>query len=164
MSFVIGCLRGDSGEGGETTRTMRRGFTLAEVMVAMLFLSIAMFGYISLHMRIIHSSTTLHLRHAIRRKVDLQSGLIVDRGRNGSLPADGTYPAFVDQATTDFLTPYLVYAGDTPESNYGGQLTIQTQVDAPTVKHHTVQITWSNRHGPQEYVVDTYTGAKDKGW
>lgn len=143
---------------------MRRGFTLAEVMVAMLFLSIAMFGYISLHMRIIHSSTTLHQRHSIRRKVDLHSGLLVDKARGGSLPPDGTYPLLIDQVTTEFLTPYLVNSGDHPENNYGGNVSIATQVDAPTVKHLTVQITWQNRHGAQNYVVDTYVGAKDKGW
>ena len=143
---------------------MRRGFTLAEVMVAMLFLSIAMFGYIGLHMRIIHSSTTLHLRHSIRRKVDLQSALTVNRARQGQAPADATYPLFIDLATMEFLTPYLIASGDSPENNYGGNVTVQTMSDAPQIKRLTVDITWTNRHGPQSYVVDTFTGAKDKGW
>jgi prepilin-type N-terminal cleavage/methylation domain-containing protein len=142
----------------------RRGFTLAEVMVAILFVSIAMFGYISLHMRIIHSSTTLHLRHSIRRKVDLHSALVVGRGRAGQLPADGVNPLFVDSVTQEFLTPYLAASGDNPENNYDGNITIQTQPDAPSIKHLTVEIAWTNRHGPQSYVVDTYTGSKDKGW
>ena len=143
---------------------MRRGFTLAEVMVAMLFLSIAMFGYIGLHMRIIHSSTTLHLRHSIRRKVDLHSALTVNRARQGQPPPDATYPLFIDLATMEFLTPYLIASGDSPENNYGGNVTVQTMSDAPQIKRLTVDITWTNRHGPQSYVVDTFTGAKDKGW
>ena len=143
---------------------MRRGFTLAEVMVAMLFISIALFGYIALQMRIIHSSTTLHQRHSIRRKVDLHSGLLVARGRQGKLPSDGPAPLFLDTQTQEFLTPYLIASGDNPENNYTGNSTIQTLVNAPNIKHLTVEIDWVNRHGPQNYVVDTYVGAKDKGW
>lgn len=142
---------------------MKRGFTLAEVMVAMLFLSIAMFGYISLHMRILHSSTTLQVRHSIRRKVDLHISQLLAKAHSSEL-ADGTYPLLLDEVAKEMLTPYLKPSGDDPGNNYTGEVQIQTQVSPPNVKHLTVKIQWTNRHGPQEYVVDTYVASKDAGW
>lgn len=161
MNFLI---RRDGLPLGESTAMKIRAFTLAEVMVAILFVSIAIFGYIALHMRIIHSSTSLHQRHAIRRKVDLHSGLLVGVARQGKLPADGVYPLFLDTATQEFLTPYLVYAGDNPDNQYSGQERIQSVASIPGMKRLSVEINWSNRHGDQQYVVDTYVGAGDKGW
>ncbi len=49
----------------------RRGFTLAECMIALLFLSIALFGYVSLHIRLIHSGLKLEqreFRHGLASK------------------------------------------------------------------------------------------------
>ncbi|MEW6278207.1 MAG: prepilin-type N-terminal cleavage/methylation domain-containing protein, partial [Candidatus Eremiobacterota bacterium] len=39
-----------------------RGFTLAECMVAIMFISIALFGYVSLHIRLIHSGHKLQVK------------------------------------------------------------------------------------------------------
>jgi len=134
-------------------------------MVAMLFVSIALFGYVALHLRIIHSASTLHLRHAIRRKVDLQMGLILGKARAGSLPtADGNYPLFVDDQTREFITPYLIPSGDQPGNNYTGNATFTRQVDNPNIRHLSMEIGWNNQHGAQNYVVDTYHLAKDAGW
>ena len=146
-------------------RMLKRGFTLAEVMVALLFVSIALFGYVALHLRILHSASTLQLRHSIRRKVDLHIGLIIARARNNKLPTtDGTHPIFIDDTNQEFITPYLVPAGDQPGNNYDGTESLQTQTDNPNVRHLTLQINWRNQHGPQTYVVDTFHAAKDKGW
>ncbi|MFN8611432.1 MAG: prepilin-type N-terminal cleavage/methylation domain-containing protein [Vulcanimicrobiota bacterium] len=143
----------------------RRGFTLAEVMVAMLFVSIALFGYVALHLRILHSSSTLQLRHSIRRKVDLHMGIFLGQARNGQLPAaDGTYPLLINDPNQEFITPYLVPTGDQPGNNYDGHKLIQTQSDNPVVRHLTLQIDWRNQHGAQSYVLDTFHAPKDKGW
>ena len=142
-----------------------RGFTLAEVMVAMLFVSIAMFGYISLHMRIIHSSLTLQKRHSIRRKVDLHSGLLmVQTGTAFKGVPDGVKPLFVLPEFKEILTPYLVHSDDVPGSQYDGNVTLRTPVSPPGLRHWVLTIDWSNRYGPQQYVMDSYMRSKDTGW
>lgn len=150
--------------GAEFHGVRRRGFTLAEVMVAMLFVSIALFGYVALHLRILHSSSTLQLRHSIRRKVDLHMGVLLGKAKAGALPSDGVYPLFIDSHTGEMITPYLVASGDQLGNNYSGNATVETQGDSPKVRHLSVQIDWANQHGVQSYVVDTYHGAKDAGW
>lgn len=47
----------------------RGAFTLAEVMIAILFISIAFFGYMSLHIRLMHSGQKLELRQQAREEV-----------------------------------------------------------------------------------------------
>lgn len=131
----------------------------------MLFVSIALFGYVALHLRILHSASTLQLRHSIRRKVDLHTGLVVGRAKAGALPpSDGVYPLFLDTHTSEMITPYLVASGDQVGNNYTGNLTFETQSDCPKVRHLSVRIDWDNQHGAQSYVTDTFHGAKDAGW
>lgn len=143
----------------------RRGFTLAEVMVAMLFVSIALFGYVALHLRILHSASTLQLRHSIRRKVDLHMGVLVGKAKADKLPKqDGLNPLFVEPSTREFITPYLIASGDQVGNNYEGNITLETQVDSPKVRHLILQVDWTNQHGQQSYVVDTFHAAKDTGW
>lgn len=146
---------------------MRRrwGFTLAEVMVAMLFVSIALFGYVALHLRILHSASTLQLRHSIRRKVDLHMGVLLGQARRDKLPkTDGALPLFVDPPTKEMITPYLLATNDQPGNQYDGVITLETQVDCPKVRHLSLQIDWTNQHGAQSYVVDTFHSTKDAGW
>lgn len=45
------------------------GFSLLELMLAILFISIALFGYVALHTRILHSGTRLQEREIARRTV-----------------------------------------------------------------------------------------------
>lgn len=143
----------------------RRGFTLAEVMVAMLFVSIALFGYVALHLRILHSASTLQLRHSIRRKVDLHMGVLVGKAKEDRLPKeDGLTPLFVDSSTREIITPYLVASADLPGNNYEGNVTLETQTDSPKVRHMVLQVDWTNQHGAQSYVVDTFHAGKDAGW
>ncbi len=131
----------------------------------MLFVSIALFGYVALHLRILHSASTLQLRHSIRRKVDLHTGLVVGRARSGGLPtSDGLYPLFMDSHTSEMVTPYLVASGDQAGNNYTGNVTLETQSDCPNVRRLSVRIDWNNQHGAQSYVTDTFYGKKDAGW
>jgi hypothetical protein len=136
---------------------------MAEVMVAMLFLSIAMFGYVALHMRIIHSSTTLRQRHEVRRRVDLYSANLLSTWQQGSLPADGTYPLY-DKTLGDMemITPYLV--GSDAPGQAEGTYTVKRILDPPEVIHIATQVEWQSQHGTQVYQWDTYRAAKDKGW
>lgn len=134
-------------------------------MVAMLFVSIALFGYVALHLRILHSASTLQLRHSIRRKVDLHMGVLIGQAKQDKLPkADGVLPLFVDAGTKEMITPYLVSTNDQPGNQYDGVITLETQFDCPKVRHLSLQIDWRNQHGAQSYVVDTFHATKDAGW
>lgn len=142
----------------------RRAFTLAEVMVAMLFVSIAMFGYIGLHMRILHSSTTLQHRHNVRRKVDLYTSQVIGVQRfQASTLQEGTQE-LGELEYPEWLTPYLVLSKDEPGNEHSGNLTVRTEPFPPRLKHLTWNVIWHNRHGEQAYVVDSYIGEKDPGW
>lgn len=75
-------------------RTVRRnnGFSLMEVMIAILFISIAFFGYVALHARIIHSGLRLEEREVIRGGTDFFSALDIGRstlGMTGSIEGAG---------------------------------------------------------------------------
>ncbi len=47
---------------------MRRGFTLAEVLIAILFVSIALFGYVGLHIRLLYSGEKIQDREDHREQ------------------------------------------------------------------------------------------------
>ena len=142
---------------------LSRGFTLAEVMVSMLFVSIALFGYISLHMRIIHSSTTLQKRHAIRRKMDLNVALVQVSHKFGDGAISTDSQLLINGAVLQELQIPLRSSGDLPGNNHTGEITMRTLGD-PAVRHYVVQIEWSNAHGNQTSVVDGYLPVVDKGW
>ena len=65
------------------------GFTLAEAMMAMLFISIAFFAYISLHMRIIHSNSKLEGRQAIKERVASDIAVKLAQSRSGQTTKAG---------------------------------------------------------------------------
>lgn len=56
-----------------------RGYTLIEIMVAILFVSIGFFGYVALHARILHSGQRLEERESIRAATDFWESLQVAR-------------------------------------------------------------------------------------
>jgi len=131
-----------------------RGFTLAEVMVAILFLSIAMFAYFALHLRIIHSASTLDQRQAMRRHVERATANL----RYGDRPPPiGTQPLNPISALTDPAT-------QDPNQAYQGNVTVTLQTNPPGLYRIETSIFWNNRHGPQNYVMDTFIRDKDPGW
>ncbi|MBS2036740.1 prepilin-type N-terminal cleavage/methylation domain-containing protein [bacterium] len=131
-----------------------KGFTLAEVMVAILFLSIAMFGYFALHLRIIHSSTTLDQRQGMRRHVE-RAAWVSHYGP--SPPVVGIAPLIPP------VQAALVYAAD-PNDDYTGNVTTTAQANPPGLYRIEYDIFWTNKHGPQSYVLDTMIREKDPGW
>lgn len=58
---------------------------MAEVMLAMLFISIAFFGYMSLHIRLMHSGSKLELRQVHREEVGLEVLAQVAEGRQSEI-------------------------------------------------------------------------------
>ncbi len=136
---------------------MKRGeaaFTLAEVMVAILFLSIAMFGYFALHLRIIHSSFTLSQRQNMRRHVEIAAAGVL----YGDIPKTGVF-----DLSSGVFAPSDLYAQD-PDDVYSGNVTVSAEINPPQLYRAQYDIRWTNRHGAQNYVIDTYVGTKDTGW
>ncbi|MBN9415135.1 MAG: prepilin-type N-terminal cleavage/methylation domain-containing protein [Candidatus Eremiobacteraeota bacterium] len=132
----------------------RKGFTLAEVMVAILFLSIAMFGYFALHLRIIHSATTLDQRQGMRRHVE-RANYVTRYG--ASPPHIGVDPLIPPTQAA------LVYAAD-PNDDYTGTVSTTVQTTPPALYRVEYDIHWTNKHGSQSYVLDTFIREKDTGW
>ncbi len=72
-------------------RSRQRGFTLAECMIALLFISIGLFAYVSLHIRLIHSGLKLEVRmqhqEAVRTKAAEEIAKIRQKQRGVTAPA-----------------------------------------------------------------------------
>lgn len=136
-------------------RVGKIGFTLAEVMVAILFLSIAMFGYFALHLRIIHSSFTLDQRQNMRRHVEIAAA--------GTLFGDIPPKTGVFDLSSGVFAPSDLYAQD-PDDVYTGNVSVSAEINPPQLYRAEYDIRWTNKHGSQSYVLDTYIGAKDAGW
>lgn len=75
-------------------RKILAGYSLIEVMIAILFICIGFFGYVALHSRILHSGQRLEEREVVRSGTDLFEAIEVSRvslGYNSSV--DGSeYP------------------------------------------------------------------------
>lgn len=104
-------------------RNCSHAFSLVELMIAMVFIVIAFFGYVALHARILHSGQRLEEREVIRSATDFYSGVLVaramlgmDKGPDGKpfavigeVPGmyriDTTQPQSLDWLTSNILTP-----------------------------------------------------------
>lgn len=81
----------------------RHAFTLVEIMIAIVFISIGFFGYVALHSRLLHSGQRLEEREKIRSGTDFYESVEVSRalkGLNDSIsgsrfPTDPLVPALV---------------------------------------------------------------------
>lgn len=121
----------------------------------MLFLSIAMFGYFALHLRIIHSSSTLEQRQAMRRLVETAQ---VKAWTSGNPPASGNFPLTAPAANS--------YAQDFEmgESALSGNTLVKAEASPSGLYRVEHQLQWTNRHGQQSYRMDSYLREKDAGW
>ena len=78
-------------------------FTLIEIMVAIVFISIGFFGYVALHSRLLHSGQRLEEREEIRSGTDFYESVEVSRALKG-LPDSITGSTFtVDQAVPSLV-------------------------------------------------------------
>ncbi len=72
-------------------RCSNSGFSLVELMIAILFVSIGFFGYVALHARLLHSGQRLEERERIRSITDLVEGIETTRATRGyDTSIDGT--------------------------------------------------------------------------
>lgn len=126
----------------------RRGFTLIEIMIAVLFLSIGFFGYVALHSRILHSGQKLEEREVVRAATDMFEGIEVARATMGMSRSINTVryankPDFpelvvlkteVDSSNLDWLLYYP------PEYHAGMKETMEL---GPVVFPKPFEYTWS---------------------
>ena len=65
-------------------RKSKLAFSLIEVMIAVLFITIGFFGYVALHSRILHSGQRLEEREVIRAGTDFYEAIEIARITLGS--------------------------------------------------------------------------------
>ena len=125
-----------------------RAFTLAELMVAIAFISIALFGYISLHLRIIHSSLRLEQHEEIRNILET---------------------ALLRQLATSRVQD--VAEGETPQENVAGaDLTYKMvkRVSRPDSSSHLkrleADLIWHDGFGDHGFHVESYARKYQWGW
>lgn len=78
------------------------GFSLAEIMIAVVFISIGFFGYVALHSRILHSGQKLEEREVVRSGTDFFEAIEVARLTLGFSNSLDLAPYPVDSTLTDF--------------------------------------------------------------
>lgn len=61
----------------------KSAFSLIELLIAIVFLMIAFFGYVALHARILHSGQRLEEKEKIRSATDFYSAMLVSRAMLG---------------------------------------------------------------------------------
>ncbi len=85
-------------------KKIKKGFSLAEAMLAMLFISIGLFAYVSLHTRIIHSNFKLEARQLVKEKIAADVAIKCIKARQGEATNSGvtnfTLPSSVNGTTT----------------------------------------------------------------
>lgn len=88
-------------------------FTLVEILIAIVFVSIGFFGYVALHSRLLHSGVRLEEREVIRSGTDFMESVEATRAQLG-------YEESIDGTTfqTDLRVPKLVtYSTSTKNRN-----------------------------------------------
>jgi hypothetical protein len=76
-----------------------KGFSLAEAMLAMLFISIGLFAYVSLHTRIIHSNFKLEARQLVKEKIATDIASKCAKARQGGTTTSGISEASLPPTT-----------------------------------------------------------------
>jgi Tfp pilus assembly protein PilV len=103
--------------------TPGRAFSLIELMIAIVFITIAFFGYVALHARLLHSGQRLEQKEVIRSATDFYSAVLIARatagmdsgpdgkpfvtvpGMSGMKKLDTTKPCSLDWLTENLANP-----------------------------------------------------------
>lgn len=126
------------------------GFTLIELMIAMVFILIAFFGYVALHSRILHSGQRLEEREKIRSATDFYAALLIARATMG-IDSYMNGDKFVPEATTK--NAYIIDTSPDPNAaqwlaNYPPEFAIsmdETMQLSPTILGKPYQYQWTAR-------------------
>ncbi len=131
-------------------RTTRSGFTLIELMIAMVFILIAFFGYVALHSRILHSGQRLEERETIRAATDFYAALLVARATLG-IDSYMNGQKFVPEARLS--NAYRIDTSPDPNAaqwlvNYPPEFAVgmnETMQISPTILANPYQYQWKKR-------------------
>jgi len=122
-------------------------------MIAILFISIALFGYVSLHIRIIYSGTKLETRQNFREQVgaNLVSNDVAARASGSN-------------ATVVFPPPPPAVPGSIPYRDGGAVGTSSSAGLPPNLFPVNATRTWDDHNGTHTYFIDTYERLITTGW
>ena len=150
---------------------------MAEALVAILFISTALFGYLALHLRLIHSSTKLERRQFIREsamhqlylaaldarfdEVDLPSNLPSDF-EAGDTHGYGAYRKRREENKNKPASPPFEPVGDYSDGE------IRTGQESgglpPGLSHVRARAVWTDRQGRQSFLIDVYERRALPAW
>lgn len=126
------------------------GFTLIEILIAILFLSIGFFGYVALHARLLHSGQKLEEREVVRSATDFVEAVdftravlgLADSIDGSAFPRDRLVPELVEISTSAERRD-LGWLNHYPEEyRRGAEETLDLQV---TVYQQPYKLTWGER-------------------
>ena len=128
-----------------------KAFTLAELMVAIAFICIALFGYISLHLRIIHSSLRLEEHEKIR--TILETALVgqLAASRASDLPDGETNTEVTAGVGGNDLSYKLSKRVSHPNS-------------ASQLRKLEANLTWIDNYGDHGFHVESFARRFGWGW
>lgn len=92
-------------------RIASNAFSLIEIMIAVLFISIAFFGYVALHSRILHSGQRLEEKEEIRAATDFFEAIEVARVKLGVPQSITAEPFPADPGISKFYRLDTALAG-----------------------------------------------------
>lgn len=121
---------------------------MAEVMVAVLFVTIAMFAYVSLHMRLIHSGRRLDVKLVDHKVLERMTVREISQVMNGQKPANA-------------------YREEIPRSEESEARIFRTVSEHPTYRglyHVRYELERQDRFGARVYPLDTYETKTSVGW
>lgn len=141
----------------------RRGFTLAEAMIAILFICIAFFAYVSLHIRLIHSNAKLEIREGIKETVsqDMVTKLVSARAgiattanvtSTNATNSTSTYPG----STSTTLPGEGTSVGTMTYRDPSLTATNTSATLPPNLALVESRLQWTDKNGLETYYVDCY--------
>ena len=127
-----------------------RAFTLVEIMIAILFISIGFFGYVALHSRILHSGQRLEEKEVVRASTDFFEAIEVARIVAGNVisidgevyPADFEFPGLFRISTSNQNRDTSWKTDYPPEYHPGLEETLEL---SPNVMSRPHEYSWKSR-------------------
>ncbi len=135
-----------------TLRPRPSAFSLIELMIAVVFITIAFFGYVALHSRILHSGQKLEEKEVVRAATDYYAGILISRViRGGERAPDGSsfYPVpgihnlFQISTSPKSSLAWLTENWQIPKAYHKGM--DETMELSPTVLKHPFRYGWGER-------------------
>ena len=143
----------------------RRAFTLAEAMIAILFICIAFFAYVSLHIRLIHSNAKLEIREGVKETVsqDMVSKLVSARAgvaTTANVTSTNPYNNSSGSSYPGAGSPTMPGEGTSVGTMTYRDPSLTAANTTATLPPNLVlvesRLQWTDKNGQQTYYVDCY--------